>query len=301
MTVLRFIVPPEWDQKPLGAFLRAAHGVSGTTLKRAKRMENGITHAGRPWRTVDPVRAGEEVCLILDDGRRDYRPCAADVPVLYEDGDFVAFEKPAGLAVHPSRGHPYDTLANVFAAREETRGLVFRPLTRLDRDTSGIVLAAKNAHAAKNAVLTEKCYAALLAGAPPQPEGTIDAPIGRESEGAQRRCVRPDGQPARTRWRVLAANGTAALALFWLETGRTHQIRVHAAHLGCPVLGDPLYGGGSPLLGRQALHCMRLRFLHPLSGEEITVVSAPPQEILQAARQAGLAPEAALRKAANLL
>jgi len=301
MAVIRFIVPDDWDGMPLGQFLRTVHGLSGTTLKRAKRIENGITQNGVHCRTIDPVRAGAEICVSVDAGERIYRPSSLSVPVLYEDENFVAFEKPAGLVVHPSRGHPYDTLANVYANRAETTGLVFRPLNRLDRDTSGIVLAAKNAHVATNAVLTEKCYAALLTGVPAEKDFLIDRPIGRAGEDTQARCVRPDGQASRTRCHVIAESEGHTLALFWLETGRTHQIRVHAASIGCSLLGDPLYGAPSALISRQALHCMRLSFYHPMTKTEIHLFSSLPRDLAQAAAALGIADARALLKSAHMV
>ncbi len=301
MAVLRFPVPPEWDGKPLGQLLRTVYGVSGTTLKRAKRIEDGITQDGVHIRTVDPVRAGAEIRVAVDAEKRVYQPAPVEVPVLFEDESFVAFEKPAGLVVHPSRGHPYDTLANVYAGRPETAGLVFRPLDRLDRDTTGIVLVAKNAHVATNTVLTKKRYAAILAGIPEQTEFVIDAPIGREGEDTQRRCIRPDGQSARTRCHVISAKNGFSLAVFALETGRTHQIRVHAASIGCPLLGDPLYGTPSELIGRQALHCALLAFRHPMTGEELTLLSAVPDDFARAAAALGFGGVRALLEGNNML
>jgi 23S rRNA pseudouridine1911/1915/1917 synthase len=282
MTVLSFVVPDEWDGRRVGEFLRQAHGVSGTTLKMAKRIENGITQDGAQIRTVDPVRAGAVIRLSVDEKPRAYRPLDLDVPVVYEDDDVLAFNKPAGLAVHPSLGHPCDTLANVFAARPSTAGLIYRPLGRLDRDTSGLVLVAKHAHAAYAAAITQKRYLALLCGALPSAEGTIEAPIGRVGEDTQRRCVRGDGQYAATRWHVLQSGGGLTLAELWLMTGRTHQIRVHMAHLGCPLAGDALYGGDLSLMQRQALHCATLSFRFPANGEERTLTAPLPDDFCAA-------------------
>ena len=294
MAVLTFSVPSEWDKKPVGEFLRRAHGVSGTTLKLAKRIPDGITQNGIHVRTVDPACAGAQIRLVVDGETHSYRPLFLDVPVLYEDGFFAAFDKPAGLASHPSRGHPYDTMANVYAARPQTAGLVYRPLGRLDRDTSGVLLAAKNAHAAYAARITEKRYLALLCGELPRVNGAIDAPIGREGEDTPRRTVRPDGQRAVTRWHVICAEKGFTLAELWLETGRTHQIRVHMAHLGCPLAGDALYGGRADLIERQALHCARLVFYHPMEEREISVSAPAARDFLRAMRKAfpGFHPDA---------
>ncbi len=301
MDILKFTVPPEWDGRPLKEFLRLRHGVSGTTLKRAKRLENGITQNGAHIRTVDPVAAGAEIRLIVDPQERTYRPSETEVPVLYEDESLVAFDKPAGLVVHPSKGHPWDTLANVFAARPETAGKTFRPLDRLDRDTTGIVLAAKNAHAAKNTLLTEKLYLGILYGAPAEDRFVFDGPIGREREDSQKRCVRPDGQPARTRCRILEERNGYSAALFSLETGRTHQIRVHAASLGCPLAGDPLYGTPCEEIRRQALHCLEIGFVHPMTGEDLRIRSPLPPDLTAAAAAFGFKDLRALLDGTNMV
>jgi len=285
VAVLTFIVPDEWDGFTLSEFARKAHGVSGTTLKMAKRIENGITLDGEHIRTVDPVKAGGVVRIVVDANAREYKPLDIDVPVLYEDESFVAFDKPAGLAVHPSAWHAYDTLANVYAARKETSGLVFRPVGRLDRNTSGVVLCAKNAHTAYNTRMTEKRYTALVSGKFTAKEGTIDAPIGREGEDSRRRCVRDDGQRAVTHYRVLREYDNFSLVEFLLETGRTHQIRVHAAYMGCPLLGDELYGGDMSLMSRHALHCTAVSFYHPTEGKTVRVESAIPADMLEIMRK----------------
>lgn len=283
MTELCFVVPPEWDKKSLREFLQAAHGVSGTTLKRAKRIPLGITQNGEHCRTVDPVHAGAQIRIAVSENEHAYRPYALDVPVLFEDESMAAFDKPPGLPVHPSLGHPYDTLANVYAARAETAGCVFHPINRLDRDTSGIVLTAKNAHAAYNTEITEKLYLAVLCGVPQKMSGTLDLPIGREGEDTQRRTVRPDGQRAVTQYRILAAKNGFSLAVMRLLTGRTHQIRVHMAHIGCPLLGDTLYGEKSTLISRQALHCACLAWTHPMTKKCIETLSPVPEDMLNAA------------------
>ena len=287
VTVLRFTVPPEWDRKTLREFLQTAHGVSGTTLKRAKRLPLGITQNGEHCRTVDLVHAGAEITVTVAEEEHAYRPYALDVPVLYEDESTVVFDKPAGLPVHPSLGHPYDTLANVYAARPQTADCVFHPLNRLDRDTTGIVLVAKNAHAAYNTALVKKIYLAVLCGVPREMCGTLDLPIGREGEDTQRRIVRPDGQRAVTKYRVFASKNGFSVAAVRIFTGRTHQIRVHMAHIGCPLLGDTLYGSKSPLINRQALHCTSLTWTHPMTGESIETLSPAPADMLAAANALG--------------
>lgn len=280
MAVLHFVVPADWAGAKLGIFLRQVHGVSGTTLKRAKRIPDGILLDGAHCRTVDPIRAGGVISLTVDAVERSYRPCDRAVAILYRDDAIVVYNKPAGMPCHPSKGHPFGTLANVFAADERFAGLVFRPLGRLDADTSGTVLCALHAHAAYaigNAA--EKSYLALCEGYLPAAAGTVDAPIGRVSEESATRQVCVDGQQAITHYRVLQRCEGYSLVSLYLETGRTHQIRVHMAQLGCPLAGDVRYGGHTELLARHALHCVRLTVTSPLSGERVEVEAPMPQDM----------------------
>lgn len=282
MATLVFTVPDEWDGKRLDAFLRTAHHFSGTTIKRAKSVEDGLTMDGSPVRTVDPLRAGAVVRVLTDAAQRSYPPSDAAAEVLYADNDLIIFNKPAGMPCHPSKGHPYDTLANVFSALPDTQGMCFRPVGRLDRNTSGAVLCAKHAHAAYRLFGEDKpakIYLALITGRLPQPQGTVDAPICREAEDSQRRCVRDDGQRAVTHYKTLLDGNALSLLALCLETGRTHQIRVHMTHLGCPLAGDALYGGGCAVLERHALHCFVMALTHPLSGAGIRVSAGLPADM----------------------
>lgn len=282
MATLEFIVPTEWDGKRLDSFLRTVHHFSGTTIKRAKSTTGGLTMDGRHIRTVDPLHAGAVVRVVTDVACRSYLPSTAVVETLYADDDLIIYNKPAGMPCHPSKGHPYDTLANVFAARPDTRGLYFRPVGRLDRDTSGAVLCAKHAHAAYRLFGGDKpvkIYLALLTGPLPQPKGMVDAPIARETQGSQRRCVRADGQRAVTHYKTLLEGDGLSLLALWLETGRTHQIRVHMAHLGSPLAGDALYGGDCTTLARHALHCFIMALTHPLSGVAMKVEAGLPADM----------------------
>lgn len=274
MATLEFIVPQIWDGKSASTFLRGAHNLSGTTIKYARRAESGLTMDGQHLRTVDPVRAGAVVRVKTDILQCHYVPSAAKVEQLYEDEDLLIFNKPAGMPCHPSKGHPYDTLANVFAALPSVQGVTFRAIGRLDKDTTGAVLCAKHAHAAYllgNMQKVYKYYLALVPSKLPQPDGSVDAPIARESADSQRRCVREDGQRAVTHYRTLLAEDDVSLIALWLETGRTHQIRVHMAHIGCPLLGDVLYGGNCQEMQRHALHCRAMALLNPLTKTPVAV------------------------------
>ena len=189
------------------------------------------------------------------------------VNVVYEDAFAVVLEKPPQLAVHPTLNYPGGTLANGYAAwaAEHGHSPVFRPVNRIDKDTSGLVLAAKNAYAAPLlAGGVAKLYYAIAQGALPLGEGAIDAPIGRRGDSIIGRCVTPEGKPSRTEYTIIKEENGLSLAACVPVTGRTHQIRVHFASIGHPLAGDDLYGGSREHIGRQALHCAKQSFAVPV-------------------------------------
>ena len=258
-------------------FLVGKKGVSKRLLTKLKRQEGGITRNGDTIRSIDMVSAGDVIVLTLEDDSFLEPNGSLNVPVAFENDSLVVFNKPSGMPVHPSIRHQGDTLGNFFAYRYPE--LTFRSVNRLDRDTSGLCIIAKDALAAK--LLQGNCkkvYYAAVHGEIPE-KGTIDAPIARERESIILRCVREDGQRAVTHYKRLKMNDKYSLAEIDLETGRTHQIRVHFAHIGAPLAGDDLYGGLRNDISRQALHCGRLSFNDPLSGEPITVDSELPEDI----------------------
>ena len=276
MKEIRLIVESD---KPLTlqSFLIGKKGVSKRLLTKLKRQENGITRSGKLIRSVDMVSDGDEIVLRMEDTSLLEPNSALKVPVAFENESLVIFDKPGGMPVHPSIKHQGDTLGNYFAYRYPE--LTFRPVNRLDRDTSGLCIIAKDAHAAK--LLQGSCrkvYYAAVQGLI-QENGTINAPIARERESIIMRCVREDGQPSVTHYKRLDFSGRYSLAEVHPETGRTHQIRVHFAHIGHPLVGDDMYGGLCEDIGRQALHCGSMTFTEPLSGENITVHSALPADI----------------------
>ena len=227
---------------------------------------------------MDLVCGGDEIVLRLEDTSLLEANPSLNVPVAYESGSVVVFDKPAGMPVHPSIKHQGDTLGNYFAARYPD--LTFRPVNRLDKDTSGLCAVAKDALAAKLLQGSiDKVYYAAVQGVTEE-SGTIDAPIAREQESIILRCVRDDGQPVVTHFRRIGGNSSYALEEILLETGRTHQIRVHFAYTGHPLAGDDMYGGSLEHITRQALHCGRLTFTEPLTGKSVTVSSELPQEII---------------------
>lgn len=234
-------------------YLRRECGLSHRQISRLKQIEGGMTVNGRHLRSVDTVCPGDIIRLHLVEEPNIVPNPELYVPVAFEDAEVRIFDKPAGMPIHPSSGHRLDTLGNAFAAMFP--GETFRPVNRLDANTSGLTAAARNAIAAAQIPpRIRKVYRAVVTGDPPA-VGTIDAPLGRTEESIIVRCIRPDGQRAVTHFRTLQRGERYSLVELHLETGRTHQIRVHMASIGCPLAGDDLYGGDTSDISRHALHC----------------------------------------------
>ena len=268
---VEIIIDARNDGKKLGEVL-ANKGVSKRLVTRLKRTPNGITRNGELIRTINTVSKGDIILLNECDEKRLDPNSSLQVPVLFEDDQLIVFDKPPFMPVHPSIKHQGDTLGNFFAYH--CSELTFRPVNRLDRDTSGCVIVAKTQFAAKALQKSyQKVYYAICHGVFEQKSGVVDAPIAREQESIIKRCVRADGQPAVTHYEVINSTENYSLLRLILENGRTHQIRVHMAHIGHPVAGDDLYGGSRSDYPRQALHCGEVSFVHPISGKEISVCS----------------------------
>jgi 23S rRNA pseudouridine1911/1915/1917 synthase len=298
------VVTPEEAGQTLSEILRGPMGVSGRRLQRLTRSR-GIRVNGRPAHTSRRLARGDRVEVKTLDGGGEIgapTPRAAPAPPpgspgapgfpairpVLEDPTVLVLDKPPGLAVHPSGRIRQGTLVQLLALRDTALGLRtgIHPVHRLDRDTSGLLLIARTpgAHARLDRDLREgrihRRYLALASGTPDVPGGLIDLPLGREPGGGSRRVVRTDGDEARTRVRVVEAWPGAALLEVTLETGRTHQIRAHLAHLGCPLLGDRLYGGPSgPGSPRTALHAVGLSFPHPATGSLVELEAPLPPEL----------------------
>lgn len=273
------------------------HGLSSSAIKRAKRVEGGILVNDAPAHTDRRVCTGDVLSVTLQDTQIPPRAAAnAPLPhILYEDADVLIVEKPCGMNVHPAHELTSleDAVLALYAARGESH--LYRPVNRLDRLTSGLMAVAKHAHA-HHALIRQmeagsftRGYVAVLEGVLQPEQGVIDAPIGLKDGQNLLRCVREDGKRAVTHYRTLAAapDASCSLVAFRLETGRTHQIRVHAAWKGHPLLGDFLYGTereGTPFL----LHSCILQFC-PLNGDPpVTLFCPPPPLFTQKAAQVGL-------------
>lgn len=267
----------------LSSFLRRELAMSSGLVNRLK-WGQAIRVNGTPRHTDFAVEPGDVITVSMAEEIPEYPAEDGPLSVLYEDGALLAVDKPAGMLIHPSRNCISGTLANYIMGyyRKTGQPSAFHPLTRLDRDTFGIVLLAKNSHihAQLQQERPQKTYHAVVFGAPPQPAGTVDAPIARRPLPSLLREISPEGKPCLTQYRVLEqGEDTARLELHPI-TGRTHQLRLHCAFLGCPILGDPQYGSEasqaySAQLGiaSQLLCAKRLEFSHPITGERMVLES----------------------------
>lgn len=271
----------------LSAFLKEEMGISTGLMNRLKWKDHIFVN-GIPQHTDYAVQSGDVITVPLDDPEPEYPAEDGALTVLYEDDHLLAVDKPAGMLIHPSRTRLTGTLANLVLGyyRRTGQKSAFHPITRLDRDTYGIVLLAKNAHvhALMNQLHTDgkivKTYHALVCGCPEDTEGTIDAPIIRLPLPSLLRKIDPAGKPSVTQFRILErCEGYSKLALRPI-TGRTHQLRLHCAHIGCPILGDPQYGSEASTRFSQALglHTQRLcavtlSFPHPITGQAMHLQS----------------------------
>ena len=287
---LELEITPELAGAKVDTLLRKRLGLSGTVVRRIKWLEDGILVDGLRVHTDFRPAAGQVLSARLSDPERNSGiiPAPGPLDIVYEDGDLIVLNKAPGVPVHPGPGHFDDTLGNFLMNYYEKTGQEgdFHPVHRLDRGTSGLLAAAKHPHAQevlKKQLHTEgfrRVYLAVCEGVPDPPAGVIDAPLGPKPGSLMEQMVRPDGKPARTRYGVLRRWGGRALASLELETGRTHQIRVHMAHIGHPLTGDFLYGTEDrELIGRPALHSGYLSFLHPITKERLQFSVPLPEDM----------------------
>ena len=283
--ILESVVLPADDGRKIKFYVRGAMGVSYGQFASLK-MREGMRVNGVPVHANYILRTGDRVEVAIEEtGSSLAEPVAGEVDVRYEDDALMILNKPAPLACQSSSRNAAPALENFLMAKYGD-GFVFRPLNRLDKGTSGLMCAAKNAHAYQ---LMQKTlhtgdylrqYLAVVCGRL-EGSGVVDAPIAKEDAATVRRVVDFEkGKPAVTRWESQGIFGDYSLVRLTLETGRTHQIRVHMAHLGHPVAGDFLYGTELACLpGRFALHSARIRLTHPMTGEVLEITSPLPEEL----------------------
>ena len=278
---LSFTVPPDCDGMAAKTFLRWRCGISTRMITRLKREKDGILMDGKNLRTVDPISSGSVITVTLPEEEMSIEPVKGALNIVFEDAHLLALNKPPFMPVHPVKQHQTDTLANRVAYYAAQRGedYVFRAQNRLDRNTAGLVLVCKDRfciNKLKGAV--EKTYLALVHGRVER-QGRVDLPIALRDGSKIVRCTSPDGKPAVTHYRPLSVFDDISLIELKLETGRTHQIRCHMSSIGHPLLGDDLYGGSPELISRQALHCAEMRFVHPVTGETVSLNVMMPDDM----------------------
>lgn len=276
---LEYTVPPEYDGRRAVAFLRGFCGFSARLVKRIKYTNGGMLLNGEYLRTIDPVKCGDTVSVLIPDDEESPEPMKAPLSIVYADDDILVINKSPFMAMHPTHNHQGDTLANAVAAylSEKGKTAAFRAVGRLDKGTSGLVVCALNPlSASKLSGKVKKQYLALVQGEL-YGSGTVDVPIYRPDPMKTLRACSPEKgiERAVTHWTVLENFGTATLVRLELETGRTHQIRVHMAYIGHPLAGDTMYGNFMPEIGHQLLHCETCRFKHPVTGEEMLLRGEP--------------------------
>jgi len=307
-----FAVEVKEEGTRIDALLRAHYPWHSRTTYRRKVEQGAVLVNGATVKPSVRLKAGDVVVIkVPEDPTAPERECAEDLVILYEDEHLLAVDKPSGMAVHPAGRTRHGTLINKLHARyrsdDPTKDVVPRLAHRLDRDTSGVVLAVKNREVDARVMDifmardVQKTYFALVQGVPAARTGWIEAPLGPDpdAETALHQRVRDDGLPARTRWEVARAFARHALLRLQLLTGRTHQLRVHLAHIGHPIVCDHLYGDVRPLLrsgadprlppeddgvvlARLALHAWRLELAHPVTGQTLVVESPLPADLLHA-------------------
>ena len=271
-------------QGRLSSFLQEELQMSTGLINRLK-WHGKILVNGNPEHTDYSVQPADVLTVLLDEPEPEYPAEDGTLTVLYEDDHLLAVDKPAGMLIHPSRSCNTGTLANLVVGFYQKTGQksAFHPITRLDRDTFGIVLLAKNSHAhgLMQRTRLQKTYHALTFGGPVEDSGIIDAPIGRKPLPSLLREVTPEGKPSLTRFQVLERKDSVCKLALEPVTGRTHQLRVHCAYMGFPILGDPQYGSeesgafsGIYKLESQQLLAKSVEFIHPILGSSMTLESA---------------------------
>ncbi len=287
--VVSYTVPPEDNGATVRHILRARLHFSAHAISRLVRVPDGILVNGQPVHTPFVLQTGDR----LDVQTADHRPPSAVItpgpwplPVLWEDEHMLVVNKPAGMTAHASNFLP-DT-PTVAGALAWSRGaeFIFHPVSRLDKGPTGLMVIAKSGYIhdlLRRSLHTpdfRREYRAVCVGRPVPDKGTIDAPIGRDTRSAVARMVRPDGSPAVSHYQVLKTQGAFSLLRLRPETGRTHQLRVHMASIGCPLVGDWLYGVENlTLISRPALHSAALALVHPVTRELISVSAPIPDDM----------------------
>lgn len=306
MTTETILLIAETEASRIDAYLAANTDLTRSKIQKLIK-DGAVALNGKACKASSAVCAGDSIRILVPETDGDRLPEPENIPldVVYEDDDLAVINKPKGMVVHPAPGNPSGTLVNALLYRFQTlsgAGGEIRPgiVHRIDRMTSGLLVVAKNdfAHEALARQFADHTahreYLCLVHGNLKEDSGTVDAPIGRHKTDRKRMAVTEDGRRAVTHWHVLERFGTETLLDVRLETGRTHQIRVHMAYIKHPILGDEVYGSPAPKLGLngQALHGYRLTFSHPRTGETMSFTASLPDDFITAiVRLGGSVPE----------
>lgn len=282
MRKIVFSVSPAYEGILLRGYLRNVVCLSARQTAKLKRVPGGITRNGRPITAPEQLHSGDTVCIVFPEDKKLSTPVKLPICIVYEDEDVLVVEKPPAMPMYPCPGHDRDSLANAVAYLQSCSGRFYsyRPVYRIDKDTSGLVLIAKNPFAASRlSGKVQKTYLAICEGKLTG-SGTICRPIGLKPGHSIQRAVRPDGEKAVTQWRSVCRSEELSLVAVHLKTGRTHQIRVHFSSLGFPLAGDDMYGGSLERISRQALHCAEICFHHPVTGKRMRFRSVLPEDMV---------------------
>ena len=282
MRKIEYTVSEEFNGSPLYYFLREGIGVSTRIIQTLRHTPKSVFINGRDSRVIDKVETDDKIEIFLPEKTEAPLLWETDLEVIYEDEDLLIINKPSGVSVHPTRNHPNGTLCNAVAAYLKNKGsenFVARAVGRLDKVTSGVMVFAKNAFVASklNGNL-DKTYYALAEGIL-EGEGTVNAPIYRPDINKTIRAVGEQGDEAITNWKALKSFDDKTLLEVKTVTGRTHQIRVHCAHIGHALVGDEMYGAKvTDNIKRAALHCYEVKIVHPITNEEKTFIAELPED-----------------------
>ncbi|NDI35811.1 RluA family pseudouridine synthase [Chengkuizengella sediminis] len=287
---ISYIVQPEENGWILKSVLREKLNISRRLLSNIKLTEKGVMVNGKREFINIKVFSGDLIEIHMEQETSQYiEPQDIPLNILYEDEFLLIVNKQAGIVVHPTRGHYANTLANgvVYHWIQKGENYRFRPIHRLDEETSGVLAIAKNPYVHQQISeqminnQVKKEYTAIVSGHLPDLEGTVNAPIDRDPEQQHLRIVTDEGYSAITHYKVEEEYQSASLVRLWLETGRTHQIRVHMKHLGCPLVGDKMYGeeNNGPKMDRQALHAAKLAFYHPNTRKYVEFTASLPEDM----------------------
>lgn len=297
--ILHYIITPNNHRPTIYHFLKA-QGFSSQNITELKKMKESVICNGT-WSYLNrPLTLGDKLTIHMKEEHSSEKILPIEYPldILYEDEDLMVLNKPAGMPIHPSFNHYEHTLANALAYYFESRQIpfVFRCINRLDKDTSGLTIVAKNMLSANllskmvaaktlqddTTACIQREYLAIVQGCPTPPFGTIDAPIGRVNDSViEREVTFEKGERAVTHYRTLKSDNGYSLVSLILETGRTHQIRVHMKYIGYPLIGDTIYNPDMRIISRQALHSHKLTFMHPITKEIMSFTAPLPEDMRQ--------------------